>query len=176
MSILQDIRKEKVGRNTLEFLRSKCQRPLPPNEFGIRPTILHSRNADVSRENLAELQQLKGETKIYEAMDTISKERGAPDWAENQLWKSQFFSNCIADKELPLKIGAQVMLIKNEGRQIEYNSNNLNLVNGSRGTVVGFRRAPPSKSEPALPGVEMYPVVQFVNGIKKQILPTSFVD
>eukprot|EP00980_Cylindrotheca_fusiformis_P010930 scaffold2499_cov125-Cylindrotheca_fusiformis.AAC.21 len=170
VDILQDIRKAHITPSTLEFLRSKCQRPLPPNEFGIRPTILHSRNRDVSRDNLQELQKLEDETLIYESKDTIKRDKGAPKWAENQLWKSQFFSNCIAEDMLQLKVGAQVMLLKNEGPGPKQ------LVNGSRGKVVGFRKPPRSKNkdEALLPGVDTYPVVQFVSGIKKIILPTTF--
>lgn len=169
---LQDIRRAQISPITTEFLRKNCQRPLPPNEFGIRPTILHSMNKDVSRDNLVELQELDGETLEFEAKDDISKEKGAPKWAENQLWQSGFFTNCIAEKKLQLKIGAQVMLIKNAGQGKNQ------LFNGSRGTVVGFRKPPPSikPAEEALllPGVDMYPVVQFINGVKKIILPTAF--
>jgi ATP-dependent DNA helicase PIF1 len=171
IDILQDIRKAHIPPSTLEFLRTKCQRPLPPNEFGIRPTILHSRNRDVSRDNLVELQKLRAETVIYESSDKIKRDKGAPKWAENQLWKNQFFTNCIAEQTLQLKVGAQVMLIKNEGAGPNQ------LVNGSRGTVVGYRKPPPSKASDdvmLLSGVETYPVVQFVNGAKKIILPTSF--
>lgn len=172
VDILQDIRTGRVAQQTLDFLRTKCERPLPPNEFGIRPTILHSRNRDVTRDNLAELRQLPGDLQIYESIDKVARERGAPKWAENQLKQSQFFTNCIAEKELQLKVGAQVMLVKNEGLGPNQ------LVNGSRGTVVGFRAPPPSQSAAddvmLLDGVEKYPVVQFVNGAKKIILPKSF--
>lgn len=167
--VLQSIRNGSVGREEMEFLK-QCQRPLPPNEFGIRPTILHSKNLDVTRENLAELRQLPGDTVIYDALDTIDKERGAGKWVENQLWKSQFFKNCIAESELQLKLGAQVMLIKNEmdGR------NRIRRANGSRGKVIGFRRAPARTDAPLLPGVAEYPLVQFADGTKKLILPTTF--
>ncbi|CAJ1962314.1 unnamed protein product [Cylindrotheca closterium] len=172
IDVLQDIRRAQISPATTEFLRKNCQRPLPPNEFGIRPTILHSKNKDVLRDNLIELNELKGDTVEFQAKDDIIKEKGAPKWAENQLWKSQFFTNCIAEEKLQLKIGAQVMLIKNEGQGKKQ------LVNGSRGKIVGFRKPPPSikPAEAALllPGVEKYPVVQFISGVKKIILPTSF--
>jgi len=172
IDVLQDIRRAQISPSTTEFLRKNCQRPLPQNEFGIRPTILHSKNRDVLRDNLIELQNLEGEMVEFSAKDDIAKERGAPKWAENQLWKSQFFANCIAEEKLQLKIGAQVMLIKNEGQGKKQ------LVNGSRGKIVGFRKPPPSikPAEEALllPDVDKYPVVQFINGVKKIILPTSF--
>jgi ATP-dependent DNA helicase PIF1 len=170
VDILQDIRKGQVPQSTLHFLRTKCERPLPPNQFGIRPTILHSKNKDVARDNLAELNRLRGETVIYESADNISRDRGAPKWADNQLKRSGFFTNCIADQQLQLKAGAQVMLIKNEGIGPKQ------LVNGSRGTVVGFRKPPSRASDDAklLSGVEKYPVVRFVNGEQKIILPKMF--
>jgi ATP-dependent DNA helicase PIF1 len=167
--VLQSLRTGNVGRAEIEFLR-QCQRPLPPNEFGIRPTILHSMNMDVTRENLAELGQLPGVPVVYDALDTVEKERGAGKWAEDQLKASSFFKNCIAESELQLKLGAQVMLIKNEmdGR------NNLRRANGSRGKVIGFRKAPSKTDAPLLPGVMEYPLVQFADGAKKLILPTTF--
>jgi ATP-dependent DNA helicase PIF1 len=171
IDILQDIRKGHIPPSTLEFLRTKCQRPLPPNEFGIRPTILHSRNRDVSRDNLVELQKLQAKTVIYESSDKIKRDKEAPKWADDQLWKNQFFNNCIAEEMLQLKVGAQVMLVKNEGAGPNQ------LVNGSRGTVVGYRKPPRTKAGEEvvlLSGVDTYPVVQFVHGAKKLILPTSF--
>lgn len=168
IGILQDIRRGTVSPATQQFLDVKCKRPLPPNEFGIRPTILHSKNVDVARDNLVELNQLEGESMVYESVDTIEKDLSAPKWAENQLWKSQFFTNCIAEKKLHLKVGAQVMLIKNEGLRRNQ------LVNGSRGKVVAFRKVKQETENQFLAGVETYPVVQFVNGAQKVILPTKF--
>jgi ATP-dependent DNA helicase PIF1 len=167
--VLQSIRSGKVDQSAMEFLR-QCQRPLPPNEFGIRPTILHSKNMDVTRENLAELSRLPGDSIYYEAMDTIEKEKGVGKWVEDQLWNGQFFKNCIAESELQLKVGAQVMLVKNEmdGRQ------RIQRANGSRGKIIGFRKAPMKTDTALLPGVPEYPVVQFVDGSKKLILPATF--
>ena len=61
------------------------------------------------------------------------------------------------------------MLIKNEmeGRRIQW-------ANGARGKVIGFRKPPAKKETPLLPGVAEYPVVQFLDGRKKLILPTTF--
>jgi hypothetical protein len=59
-------------------------------------------------------------------------EKGVGDWAKKPLKNSAFYSTCIAEEELQLQIGAQVMLVKNVNRDSR-------LVNGSRGTVVGFQ-------------------------------------
>jgi ATP-dependent DNA helicase PIF1 len=167
--VLQSIRNGDVGRSEVEFLR-QCQRPLPPNEFGIRPTILHSMNIDVTRENLAELSQLPGEALLFEAVDAVEKEKGTGKWVEEQLRNSAFFKNCIAEPELQLKLGAQVMLIKNEMN----GKSGIRRANGSRGKVIGFRKAPARTDAPLLPLVTRYPVVQFADGDKKLILPTTF--
>jgi ATP-dependent DNA helicase PIF1 len=171
VAVLEEIRRARLTPEGLSFLRTYCQRPLPPNDFGIRPTILHSMNKDVSRENLQELNQLKGETQVYGTVDTVEREKGAGKWVETVLLKNQFFTSCIAEKELQLKVGAQVMLVKNDVRGA-----GKNLVNGSRGKVVGFEAIKKSThaDDPLLPGVTLYPVVQFVTGGKKTIRPTLF--
>jgi hypothetical protein len=143
---------------------------LPPNNFGIRPTILHSKNIDVSRENQSDLKKLPGDTMNYIAEDEVVIEKGVGQWAKKPLENSAFFATCIAESELQLKIGAQVMLVKNLGRDSK-------LVNGSRGTVVGFRTVRKSPKDPTmylLPGVTKYPVVQFVNGLQQVVLPQKF--
>jgi len=169
VSVLQSIRTGNVGPAEIEFLR-QCQRPLPQNQFGIQPTILHSVNLDVTRENLAELRKLPGDTVLYQALDHIERERGAAKWVEEQLQSSAFFKSCIAESELQLKLGAQVMLIKNEMDS----RNMLRRANGSRGKVIGFRKAPAKSDAPLLPGVVEYPLIQFADGAKRLILPTTF--
>jgi ATP-dependent DNA helicase PIF1 len=177
IDILDNVRKGYMTAETLTFLETKCQRPLPPNEFGIQPTRLYALNKDVSRENLRELNMLDGETVSYQALDSVAKEKGAPIWAENQLLKSGFFSACIAEQELQLKVGAQVMVIKNEAigyQKLSASSRRNLLVNGSRGKVIGFRSVREEKEDQFLPGVDQYPIVQFVDGFQKVIKPARF--
>lgn len=177
VDVLKHIRTGRVTTTVRKFL-SQCVRPLPPNKFGVRPTILHSRNRDVERENKLELDKLQGvDEYTYESVDDIQREKGAPKWAENLLRKNQFFENCMGQKELTLKVGAQVMFVKNSLR----GRKDSKLTNGSRGTVVGFRKAPTGKAlyrlesfDCLLPDVDMYPVVQFINGVKKQIVGHTF--
>jgi ATP-dependent DNA helicase PIF1 len=171
---LQDIRKGRVTQQTMNYLRQNCERPLPPiDEYGIRPTLLHSTNVNVNRENLVDLNRLPGETIVYKAIDEVEVEKGVGKWAVKPLQNSQFFRTCIAEGELQLKVNAQVMLIKNLNQGSK-------LVNGSRGTVVGFRTinaSPNSKKAETLhllPGVDRYPVVQFVNGLRQVVTPQKF--
>ncbi|KAG7359861.1 PIF1-like helicase [Nitzschia inconspicua] len=170
VDVLQEIRTGKVTQYTINFLKENCQRPLPANDFGIRPTILHSKNVDVSRENQSDLKRLSGNAVVYPAEDEVTIEKGVGQWAKKPLENSAFFTTCIAESELQLKIGAQVMLVKNMGRDSR-------LVNGSRGTVVGFRTVRKPPKDPTLfllPGVTKYPVVQFVNGLQQIVLPQKF--
>jgi ATP-dependent DNA helicase PIF1 len=179
VQVLDQIRRGHITPSGSDFLKRKCRRSLPPNEFGVRPTILHSKNVNVARENFSELEQLKGREVVYQAIDSVEREKNAPPWADNQLQKNQFFTNCIAEKQLHLKLGAQVMLTKNEApaRGIAAAKFKNKLVNGSRGKIVDFVKLPASvldSDEGRLPGVDSYPVVQFVCGTKRVIQAETF--
>jgi len=168
VNVLQDIRVGRVTHETIRYLKENCERPLPDNELGIQPTILHSRNVDVTRENLVDLNKLSGETVSYQALDEVERENGVGPWVKKELEKNSFFKSCLAENDLQLKIGAQVMLIKN--------LNQYSLVNGSRGTVVGFRTVKNSSTSGVnlLPGMTKYPVVRFKNGLQQVITPQKF--
>jgi ATP-dependent DNA helicase PIF1 len=208
VKILHEIRKGKVTADAVAFLK-KCDRPLPPNKLGVKPTILYATNRDVNQENLQELQKLPSHQNRFEASDDVVVESRdyESDYGESQfdeveygknederrrkiekeLWLSSFFQDCIAQKELLLKKGAQVMLIKNEldsGGSID--SRRSRLVNGSRGIVIGFTNKAPlpdeifdvaafraEKSVPE-PTEEVYPVIYFLNGRTKVVVPETF--
>ena len=85
-------------------------------------TKLFPHNADVDRINQDELSKLSGESHVFEM-----RERGAKQLVE-QLKKS-----CLSPERLKLKIGAKVMFTKNNIEQ--------GFVNGTTGTVVGFRKS-----------------------------------
>lgn len=87
--------------------------------------------------------------------------------AKERLMRSDFFSrDCLAQGKIRLCVGAQVMLVKNLDP-----SNGL--VNGSRGSVVGFR--PISDGNMMGMGQQhVYPVVQFMNGKELLIKPVKF--
>ena len=84
---------------------------------GIAPVKLYCKNVDVSRYNHAELAKIKSVTKYYHASDS-----------GGDSWKQFFDKNCPAPTNLELKIGAQVILLKNIDPKI-------GLVNGSVGIV-----------------------------------------
>ena len=109
----------------------------------IKPTLLESRNAQVDRANAQEMAKLPGQIHKFKSRDS----------AVSQVYEKQL-QHCQAPETLELKIGAQVILLKN----LEPDKG---LVNGSRGVIVDFQLA---KNKSDLPRefrkVEL-PVVRF---------------
>jgi len=90
-------------------------------EDGMGATELFPRREDVDRSNGVRMTGIDGEVRTFMATD------GGAIVDENQ--RQKMLSNFMAPKALTLKIGAQVMLIKNIDET---------LVNGSMGKVVSF--------------------------------------
>ena len=170
----------RTGENAMEALTalvSECSRPVLCAD-GIKPTRIFARNADVDRINLAELDALPGPLIASAASDDVVAKN-----SEHQatLKKSEFFRDCMAAPLVSLKVGAQVMLLKNMSTS---------LVNGSRGVVVKFvtkhdALANAIKTMSASQAAELtavvnrwtgteVPVVRFVNGREIDILPALF--
>lgn len=84
--------------------------------------VAFSRNVDVDAYNYEKLGQIKGELKTYKAVDL-----GSDRYLES------LDKNCLAPKNLDLKVGAQVMLLKNDLDK--------GLSNGSIGKVVAMGMA-----------------------------------
>jgi len=86
---------------------------------GIQATKLFTHTSDVEATNSVKLSQLPGEQRDYEASDSETSNTVHID------------STCPAVSSLGLKVGAQVMLIRN--LDVLHG-----LVNGARGVVTGF--------------------------------------
>ncbi|CAI6655846.1 BAF_HP2_G0042920.mRNA.1.CDS.1 [Saccharomyces cerevisiae] len=97
----------------------KLSRPLPDDE--IIPAELYSTRMEVERANNSRLSKLPGQVHIFNAIDG-----GA---LEDEELKERLLQNFLAPKELHLKVGAQVMMVKNL---------DATLVNGSLGKVIEF--------------------------------------
>jgi ATP-dependent exoDNAse (exonuclease V) alpha subunit len=128
--ILNGIRAGVLTRSQLDTLQNRAHAVDDP--FTPRTRLL-TVNVDVDGVNHQQLDQLDGEEHTYE-MET----HGGKQYVE-QLQRS-----CLAPQTLRLKLGAQVMCIKN--------SQDRRYVNGSLGKVVGFE-----------PHTD-YPVVELTNG------------
>eukprot|EP01063_Lacrimia_lanifica_P036848 TRINITY_DN7414_c0_g3_i1.p1 TRINITY_DN7414_c0_g3~~TRINITY_DN7414_c0_g3_i1.p1 ORF type:complete len:1094 (+),score=137.16 TRINITY_DN7414_c0_g3_i1:124-3405(+) len=153
ISALHQIRDGRGGTAAVKALVHQCRRPLPPRSDGTRPTMLYSTNKDADAENELALRALPAdaEAAVYVAVDEvqlierdeggeepIDREEYDEEAMREQLWNNSFWKDCRARKELALKVGAQVMLAKNEPREGQSHP----LVNGSRGVVIGFEPEP----------------------------------
>mmetsp|Transcript_25051 Transcript_25051/g.69946 ORF Transcript_25051/g.69946 Transcript_25051/m.69946 type:complete len:245 (-) Transcript_25051:1168-1902(-) len=95
------------------------------------------------------------------------------------LLKSEFFQDCLATKEVKLKAGAQVILVKNT-----YVRKGAMLPNGARGVIIAMvpkikilrKLRLDSESLAALKSFEgnLLPQVIFTNGMHRIIAPTEF--
>ncbi|KAI9328871.1 hypothetical protein BDR26DRAFT_825651, partial [Obelidium mucronatum] len=108
-----------VSLQTEETLK-KLSRPLS-NLGGLVPTELFALRNEVDACNKRHLAELRGQSHFFKAR------RGGTD--DNRLYE-RLDKECNATELLELKVGAQVMMIKN--------NIDMNLVNGSMGIVVGF--------------------------------------
>lgn len=118
LTVLNDIRSGTAGEHTKLPLRTRYKKE-PAGD--IKPTKLYSRNINVDSINERELNSIDKDEEYFE-MET----KGHSKLVEG-LKKS-----CLAPYELRVKVGAQVMFIKNDplGR----------FVNGTRGIVVGYHK------------------------------------
>ena len=142
--LLNEIRHGNCSEETQRILEDCKNTQFDAND-GIVPTRLYSHNRDVDQVNSNELQHLVGKGKLF-----FSKDRGEKRFLEILQ------GSCPAPSELKLKIGAQVLLLKNI-------SPKNGLINGARGVVVEFDE--PNRG---------FPVVKFVNGIQTRITPEKF--
>jgi ATP-dependent DNA helicase PIF1 len=170
-NMLNEMRLGRIDAETIQAFR-RLERALPTDD-GIEATELFPTRHEVEAANSRKLMALEGEPHMFAATDS-----GRPDMRDRLL------QNMMAPKQLVLKKGAQVMLIKNLDE---------NMVNGTQGTVVGFvgpdeaghgsddestkksrkkiRGFANGESSALAPNVK-YPLVEFhlANGTKQQIL------
>jgi len=157
IGLLNEIRLGHLTSKSSNLLNSCLVENKPRPDDDIIPTKLYCTNKDVDGENESRLHELPGE------LTTITA---------TEMWKSQS-SNSVQNlrvremmsKLIPttinLKIGAQVMLLRN---RIQYQSRHSSLVNGSRGVIKSFVTIDD----------ENIPVVKFDNGMEIPITKVPF--
>lgn len=168
-------------RRVLSNLVKDCSRPVACAE-GIKPTQIYSRNVDVDRINCAELKALPGSSVVFRSNDEVISVGAQKDTVK--ATSRDYFKDCMASSEIEMKVGAQVMLLKN----LDVVGG---LVNGSRGVVVRFVSKSsalasakslgmnPSKiselnSNCSKSSFDDVPVVRFMSGEEVEILPALF--
>lgn len=134
--ILNNIRENKLTEMHYEYLDKCIDREL----VGIKPTKLYTHNINVDNENNLELAKIEGEERIY---NMTSK--------GHEIIVDILKKSCLAHEELHLKVGAEVMCIKNNFDK--------GYVNGSRGKIIGFEDD------------TNFPIVKLYNGLTVSITP-----
>ena len=169
---LMDIREGKIS-HAVKRLKSNCARPLEPrigkDGLAIEPTVLYCTNANVDLENNDKLIELPAQLCTFVSQDSVCVdtdvakpgESGHAE-AEQHLQADKFFTaDCQARREVELKIGAQVMCVKNIPHS-EWQAIGFPIVNGSRGVVVRYEPNP-EKQHAGWPVDQEWPVVRFTN-------------
>lgn len=113
--ILNTIRENNLEEKHYEFL-DKC---IDKELEGVKATKLYTHNTNVDNENQIELSLITGDEKVY---NMTSK--------GHEIIVDILKKSCLANETLRLKIGAEIMCIKNNFEK--------GYVNGSRGKVIGF--------------------------------------
>ena len=142
IEMLQAVRMACPSPQHIELLESRIGAQLDCSD-GIRPTRLFPYKRDVHAENSHELQKIGGDEVTFTATD-----KGLDHFV------AALDKHCQATRIITLKVGAQVVLLRN----LDFSRA---LVNGSRGIVVDF------VASEDLPCV---PLVRFANG---QVLPIA---
>ncbi len=139
IQLLNNIRHAALNEEDHQLLNSReCD---IPKDF--KPTILVTHNAQAERINSQMLNNIAEETITFK-MTALGKETSI------EFLKK----NCLAPEELTLKIGAQVMMLKNSLQK-------QGIINGSIGVITGFTK-------------NKTPIVKFHNGELCAILPEEW--
>lgn len=138
VELLNNVKYGTITKEDIELLKSRYN--LENNDV-IKPTILSTHNYIVEKINIEKLNNIVREEEIYEA-----------DFQGEKIYVDILRKNCIAREFLTLKIGSQVMMLKNTYQKE-------GVINGSNGIVVAFSTK------------KQYPVVRFDNGSEITVKP-----
>jgi ATP-dependent DNA helicase PIF1 len=139
--ILNQIRKGKISRKSYEILLQYVGRERSPDLI-MEPTKLYPTKNKVDNINTQNMSLLDGEERKYVIdyltdgkMTTIEKMlRSSFSEVMIKTELDYLAGNLLCDKEVKLKIGAQVMCVIN----IQDDDRNVTICNGSQGIVTGF--------------------------------------
>jgi len=170
-TILNQIRQGKITRSSIELLHGYVGRNVDSSLI-TQPTKLFPTRKKVDSINNIRLQELNGDEKIF-TMNTVENfapsciaSRDAIKNKDIQMNLEFISKNLICDKEIKLKIGAQVMCIINIMSDVHSESDKnkeIILCNGSQGIITGFC------------DISGYPIVKYNNGIKRIMSPHVWV-
>jgi len=116
--ILNNIRFGEIDEKDIQILSSRIE--AVDNDKNIKPTILSTHNRQVDVVNVKELEKIDSKAKFFQAKFT-------GDTKKREFLKK----NCLVNENLELKIGAQIMMLKNTHQKH-------GIINGSLGIVKDF--------------------------------------
>ena len=142
IKILQEARVGKLSQESVDQLKACVDKDVPET-FLVKPMILFAQRADVRGYNMDELNKLEGDTTTFAYTWQPSP---SLSHSENEFIRKNLERNVQAPTKLELKVGAQVMMVRNMPELIPPK------FNGSMGIVTGFHKDNQS------------PVVKFTDG------------
>ncbi|CAG8589215.1 150_t:CDS:2 [Gigaspora margarita] len=157
IELLNEMRTGKVSDRFSELIARLENEPNYPDD-GIKPTELYPRNDNVNSANLVQLDKIPHKSHSFFAID----------WEPMRIGQLRMLmKSCLAPQELKLKRDAQVMLIKN--------LKDYNLVNGSRGVVIGYHSNSTGQDyfkgeEEGLAINDLLPIVRFTDSNQKIVV------
>lgn len=151
--VLNEIRHGKLFRSSLKILQTCIDKPVPENNI-IRPTILYPTKKMVDRLNNQEMEKLTSEdmtfiSSIIEEPVEKTTYKYTPQELTYEI--NALNNNSLCEKNLCLKVGAQVMCVANLDM-----SSRFPIVNGSQGVIVNINE-------------KGFPIVKFLNGVEMTI-------
>lgn len=158
ISILNQIREGKIKRKSIDILLKYVGRKYDTNLI-VEPTKIFPTRYKVDMINTLKMEALEGKEKIYKLKYLKNSEMTKSEKDERLKYSDKdlqveldfLANNLICEKEIKMKIGAQVMSTIN----IQDENNELIICNGSQGIVIGFCETTDC------------PIVKFNNGIEK---------
>lgn len=160
LNILAEMRVGNVRPETLDLLNARCCRPLSVQD-GILATKLFPLNRDVDEINKMRLAELPGQERVFEAadrLDVLNDDGSDAAIAAQTMGSSHpLFNSIRMQQSVALKVGAQVMLLWNVNEQ-------LGLVNGARGILVGFKQWAPPKTPQQQQQQQLSMIPQWASG------------
>ena len=161
-SVLNQIREGKIKRKASDLLSQYVGRTLSPDLI-IEPTKLYPTKRKVEQINISRMSNLKTQEKEFNLkyisdceMSNSEKEmRKQFTDRDIQIEFDYLTSNLLCEKELKLKIGSQVMCIKN----FKSEKGDVLICNGSQGIIIDFC------------SITQYPIVKYNNGIEMRMMP-----
>lgn len=142
--ILNEIRQGRLSSGHADILRQRVGISLNP-ELGLTPTQIYPINSKVADVNAVKMMELPEPTKVFEMEHVDCLDYGGVNRRKlvemgktMEDWQQAFENlkkNCLAEGELKLKLGAQVMHIIN--REV---FDGVYICNGEQGKVIDFAR------------------------------------